>query len=89
MPYIWFGVVAILWVAFGAALATSTGSLDDLWGWVRGQSVMVQGGMWLLLFPWMAALLVWESTWVVSLKLVVIGGIVVASLFTFLPRASS
>jgi hypothetical protein len=86
MAYVWFGLAVIGWAVFGGLLVTAEGNLDQTWGWVRGRSVIAQGVMWLLLFPWMAALAIWQSTWEGWLRLTAIGGIAVANLYLFLPR---
>lgn len=88
MPVVWFVLVAILWVAFGAALVTSAGGLDELWTWVRDQSTLIQGVMWVLLLPWMVALAIWESSWVLWVKLTLIAGLAAATLYMFLPRSA-
>lgn len=88
MPVIWFALVAILWVAFAGALVASAGGLDELWTWVRDQSTLIQGVMWVLLLPWMIALAVWESSWVLWVKLTIIAGLAAASLYMFLPRST-
>lgn len=87
MPVVWFVVVAILWVAFGAVLFASASSLDELWTWTRDQPILLQGVMWVLLLPWMAALAIWESTWLLWAKLVLITGIAWASLYMFFPKS--
>lgn len=86
MPYLWFGLVVVGWIAFGATLVAAAGSLDGLWSWVREQSLVVQGVMWVLLLPWMAALAIWESSWVLWLRLTAVGGIAGVNLYTFFPR---
>ena len=88
MPVVWFALVAIIWVAFGAALASRAGGLDELWTWVRDQSSLIQGVMWVLLLPWMAALAIWESSWVLWVKLTLIAGLAAATLYMFLPRSA-
>jgi len=87
MPYLGFAVVVILWVAFGAALVASVGSLDELWAWARDQPLIVQGIMWVVLLPWMAALAIWESSWVLWAKLASIAGIAWANLYMFFPKS--
>lgn len=88
MPYLWFGLVVVGWVGFGALLIVAAGSLGEMWSWVRGQSLIVQGVMWLLLLPWMAALAIWESTWDLWVRLAVIGGVALANLYLFFPKAT-
>jgi ABC-type amino acid transport system permease subunit len=82
-----FAIFAILWIAFGAALIWSQGSLDAAWQWVRGLPLVVQGIVWLLFLPVMFGLWVWETTWPLILRLVVIVGIAGWNLIVFLPRA--
>jgi hypothetical protein len=83
-----FVVFAVIWVAFGAALLWSQGSLDAAWAWVRGLPIVVQGLVWLLFLPAMVGLWIWETSWPIVLRLVLIGGIAGWNLLMFLPRAA-
>jgi ABC-type amino acid transport system permease subunit len=58
-----FAAFAALWVAFGAALILSQGSLDQAWVTIRGLPLIVQIVVWVLFLPVMAGLWVWETTW--------------------------
>jgi len=82
-----FAIFAVAWVAFGAALIWSQGSLDAAWHWVRSLPFVVQGIVWLLFLPVMAGLWVWETTWPLILRLVLIVGVAGWNLMVFLPRA--
>jgi hypothetical protein len=82
-----FAVFAVAWVAFGAALICSQGSLGATWQWVRGLPLIVQGIVWLLFLPVMFGLWVWETTWPLILRLVLIVGVAGWNLIVFLPRA--
>lgn len=88
MPIVWFALVAIIWFAFGVAILTWAGGFDELWTWVRDQSSLIQGVMWVLLLPWMAALAIWETSWVLWVKLISIAGLAAATLYMFLPRST-
>jgi hypothetical protein len=81
-----FAIFAILWVAFAAALIWSHGSLDAAWQWIRGLPVIVQGIVWLLFLPVMIGLWIWETTWPLILRLLVVVGIAGWNLLVFLPR---
>ena len=82
-----FGLFALLWVVFGAALIWSQGSLDQAWETVRGLPLIVQIGAWLLFLPVMAGLWIWETTWPLIVRVVLIVGIAGWNLLVFLPRA--
>lgn len=82
-----FAIFAVIWVAFGAALIWSQGSLDGAWQWVRSLPLVVQGMVWLLFLPVMMGLWIWETTWPLILRLVVIVGIAGWNLVVLLPRA--
>jgi hypothetical protein len=81
-----FLVFALIWVAFAAALIASQGSLDAAWDYVRGLPFVVQGIVWLLFLPVMAGLWIWETTWPVILRLLLVVGIAGWNLLVFLPR---
>jgi hypothetical protein len=82
-----FGVFALLWLAFGAALVWSQGSLDQAWQTIRGLPTIVQIGAWLLFLPVMAGLWVWETSWPAIVRLILVIGLAGWNLLVFLPRA--
>jgi hypothetical protein len=82
-----FIVFAVIWVAFGAGLLLSQGSLDQAWQAIRGLPLVVQVGVWLLFLPVMIGLWVWETTWPLILRLVLVLGIAGWNLLVFLPKA--
>ena len=83
-----FIVFGVLWLAFGAALIWSQGSLDSAWQWFRDLPLIAQGLAALLLLPAVAGLWVWETTWPVVLRLIVVAGLAGWSLMIFVPRAA-
>jgi hypothetical protein len=82
-----FVVFAVLWVAFGAAIIWSHGSLDGAWHWIGGLPLLLQGVVWLLFLPAVIALWIWETTWPLVVRLVLIAGIAGWNLLILLPRA--
>ena len=84
-----FIVFAVLWVAFGAAIIWSQGSLDATWDWVRSLPILVQALVWLLFLPVVVGLWVWETTWPLVVRLPVVIGLAIWNLATFLPRAAA
>jgi len=84
-----FLLFLLLWLAFGAALVWSQGSLDATWTWVRGLPLILQGLVWLLFLPVVAGLWIWETTWPLIVRLVLVVGLAGWNLLIFLPRAAT
>lgn len=82
-----FVVFALIWLAFGVGLVWSQGSLDAAWQSVRSLPLVVQGVVWLLFLPVMAGLWIWETSWPLVLRLVLILGIAGWNLLVLAPRA--
>lgn len=82
-----FVIFLLMWVAFGAALVFSQGSIDELWATIGGLPFVVQALAWLLLLPVMAGLWVWETSWPLLVRLILIAGVAGWSLLIFLPKA--
>ena len=70
-----FVVFALIWLAFGVALIWSQGSLDAAWQWVRDQPWPIEGLIWVLFLPVMAGLWIWETSWSLILRLVLVIGL--------------
>lgn len=83
-----FGIFALIWIAFGAALLWSQGSVDAAWATIRGLPLVLQAVVWLLFLPVMIGLWVWETTWPLVVRLVLVLGIAGWNLLVFLPRAA-
>ena len=83
-----FVVFAIIWVAFGAALIWSQGSLDQAWATINGLPLILRLIVWVLFLPVMAGLWVWETTWPVVIRVITIVGIAGWNLLVFMPRAA-
>lgn len=80
-----FAIVVGAWIAFGYALLFVPETLQASWEWVRGQNVLVQSLAWLLGLPWMIALAVWQSAWVVWARFVVIACLAAGTVGLFAP----
>ena len=81
-----FILFAVLWAAFAAALVWGQGGLDQTWAWIRGLPLILQGIVWLLFLPVVAGLWVWETTWPLAMRLLVVGGLCFVNLYVFLPK---
>ena len=69
------------------ALIWSQGSLDATWQTIRSLPLIVQAVVWLLLLPVAAGLWIWETTWPMLLRLLLVAGIAGWNLLVLLPRA--
>jgi hypothetical protein len=81
-------IFAVLWLAFGAAIVWSQGSLDAAWAWLRDLPLLVQGLVWLLFLPVTVGLWIWESGWPMLVRLVLVAGLAGWSILIFLPKAA-
>lgn len=83
-----FVVLALVWLAFGAALIFDQAILDSVWQSFRGWPLIVQVIVGLLILPVVLALWIWESGWPLWLRLLLVIGLGVATIYLFLPRRS-
>jgi ABC-type amino acid transport system permease subunit len=83
-----FAIFAVIWVAIGVGIVWSQGSVDGAWASIRDLPLIVQLVAWLLFLPVMAGLWVWETTWPLVVRLVVLVGIAGWNLLVLLPRAA-
>jgi hypothetical protein len=84
-----FVTFAIVWLAFGAALVLSQGSVDQAWAAIRALPLPIQLIVWVLFLPVMIGLWAWEQAWPLLVRLVLVIGIGAWNLFMFLPRAAT
>ena len=84
-----FVIFAIIWIAFGAALVVSQGSVDQAWAAIRSLPLPIQAVVWLLFLPAMVGLWVWEQAWPVLVRLALVVGIGAWNLLVFLPKAAA
>ena len=69
-------IFAILWVGFAIALVVNREWLDLLWNWVRGLPSVAEIAVWVVFFPIMVGLWIWESSWTTLVRLLAVAGIV-------------
>jgi hypothetical protein len=82
-----FAIFAIIWIAFGAALVIGQGSVDQAWQAIGRLPLVVQAVVWLLFLPVMIGLWVWESSWPLLVRLIVVVGVAGWNLLILLPKA--
>jgi hypothetical protein len=84
-----FVIFAVLWVAVGAGIVLSQGSIDAVWEQIRQLPLIVQAVAWLLFLPVMAGVWIWESSLPMLIRAVLVIGLAGWTLLVMLPRASS
>lgn len=84
-----FIIFGLLWVAFAVGLIWSQGSIDGAWDWLRSLPWILQAVVWILFLPVTAGLWIWETSWPVVLRLVLVACLAGWSLLIFLPRAAA
>jgi len=84
-----FLVFAALWLAVGAGIVLSQGSVDAVWEQIRQLPLIIQALAWLLFLPVMVGIWVWETSWPLMVRAVVVAGLAAWTLLVMLPRASA
>ena len=82
-----FAIFGAMWIVFGIGLVWSQGSVDAAWEWVGALPFVLQLLVWLLFLPVMAGMWIWESSWPLVLRVLLILGMAGWNLLIFLPRA--
>jgi len=82
-----FLIFAIIWTAFAVALIWSQGSLDQAWNAIRDLPLVIQVVVWVLFLPVMIGLWIWETSWPLVVRLVLVVGVAGWNLLMFLPKA--
>jgi hypothetical protein len=82
-----FAIFAVIWISFGAALIFSQGSVDQAWQTIRTLPLIIQIVVWVLFLPVMIGLWVWETSWPLLVRLVLVAGVAGWNLLMFLPKA--
>ncbi len=83
-----FGIFAVIWIGFAATLVASQATLDEVWTAIRGLPLVIQVVVWLLFLPVMAGLWIWETTWPLVVRVVLVLAVAGWNLLVFLPRAA-
>jgi hypothetical protein len=83
-----FAIFAIIWVAVGVGLVMSQGTVDQTWETIRSLPIVVQAVVWLVFLPVMAGLWIWESTWPLIVRIVLVASLAGWNLLILLPKAA-
>jgi ABC-type amino acid transport system permease subunit len=83
-----FAIFAVLWIAFAVGLLVSQGTVDQAWEFIRGLPIVLQIVVWILFLPVVVGLWIWETTWPLALRLLLVIGVAGWNLLVFLPKAA-
>lgn len=83
--WIWFALMFGGWTAFVALLLFSEPTLGELRDTIRDLPLLIEGLVWLVFFPFVLAMTVWESSWDTWLRVVAISSFAVGWSVMFYP----
>ncbi len=81
-----FAVLSLLWLGFGAAILFNQAILDTVWQTLRGLPIVIQAVVWLLILPVTLGLWVWETSWPLWIRLLLVVGLGIGTIYTFFPK---
>jgi len=81
-----FGILSLLWLGFAAALLLNPPMLDQVWLSFRGLPLIFQALVGLLVLPVTVGLWIWETSWPLWLRLLLVIGLGWVTIYTFFPR---
>lgn len=81
-----FAILSILWLGFAAALIFNQGILDTVWQTLRGLPLAIQILVWIIVLPVTAGLWIWETSWPLWVRLILVVGLAWVTIYTFFPR---
>jgi hypothetical protein len=84
--YASFAIMIAGWVAFAVTLAASRQTLDDVWTSVRELPLAVELVVWLVAFPFLVGLAIWQASWSEAARLAAIALVAAAYTVLFIPR---
>jgi hypothetical protein len=84
--YTAFGVLALLWAVFAAALVFDRPLLGAVWESFRSWPILGQLTVALLTLPVVLALWIWNTSWPLWLRLVIVLGLAWATVYTFFQK---
>jgi hypothetical protein len=77
-----------LWAMFAIGAIFAPGAIDSFWESVRGLPWWFEGPVWFLTLPWMVGLWIWESSFDLWLRFVLVAGVALSNLVGFNPWSS-
>lgn len=79
-------VVGLLWIGFALAAWQEPELLTATWEWVEAFSASGEILAWVLGLPWMVGLAVWQGTWPDLVRVGLVAGLALASVWAVYPH---
>ena len=81
-----FAILSLLWLGFAAALIFNQAILDSVWQALRSLPMFIQVVVWLIVLPVAFGLWIWETSWPLWIRLILVIGLGIATIYTFFPK---
>mgnify|MGYP001167385914 CR=1 FL=1 len=81
-----FILFSLLWLAFAATLVFRRETLNSTWQRIRRLPLVAQLLLWLLFLPVMLGLWIWQTSWPLWLRMLLITGLAWWNVYVFFPR---
>ena len=88
VAYASFAIMVGGWLAFATAITLSPETLDDVWNAAVDLPLLFEGLVWLIGFPFLVGLALWQAAWDEAVRLLAIAVLAVAYTYMFVPRES-
>ena len=88
LSWISVGVVVVLWASFAVAVWVAPNVLTGVWDFVGGLPMVVRLVVWVVGLPWMVGIAIWQGPAPDLVRLGVLAGLAIASVWTFYPTSS-
>jgi hypothetical protein len=81
-----FTILTLLWLGFGVAIILKKELLDNAWKSFRRLPLVIQLVLAFLLLPIVLGLWIWQTTWPFWLRLALVIGLALITIYTFFPH---
>ncbi|HLF59923.1 MAG TPA: hypothetical protein VI980_01930 [Acidimicrobiia bacterium] len=86
---LFFYLVLLIWVGFGLAMWVAPDVLIDVWEWAGSLSMVLTVIVWVFGLPWMLGLAVWQSVMPELLRVALVAGLALVSVWTVQPKRTA
>jgi hypothetical protein len=82
------GVVVVLWLSFTVAAWAAPNVLTEVWAFVGGLPLVARMVIWAVGLPWMVGIAIWQGSSPDLVRIGLLAGLAIASVWTFYPTSS-